>query len=339
MTSALPPPPPPTSPPPAPPPSPGGSATTTTAKPGWWDVRRWSTQKRWIVGLAVVAIIGTGALGGRDAGAERRPDAVAPQTSTTEVVHATTTVAPTTTAAPTTEAPATTSQPTTTASPPTTVVPSVPRGTPAEVLEVVDGDTVKVDLGGIKTSVRIIGIDTPETVHPSKPVQCFGPEASRRARELLDGQTVGVEYDGTQGRLDKYGRVLAFLWLPDGRLYTTVMLQEGLAKEYTYSSGYKHRSEHLAAEQDARANGRGLWAASTCDGDTDQTDPSSAKAPSAPPAPKPAPAPPAPAPSTGGDVYYANCTAARNAGVAPIHRGEPGYRSALDRDDDGVACE
>jgi micrococcal nuclease len=77
-----------------------------------------------------------------------------------------------------------------------------PRG----VVRVVDGDTVVI---APDTTVRLIGIDTPETVDPRKPVQCFGREASAYAHLLLDGRSVSLEYDPTQGRLDRYGRTLA----------------------------------------------------------------------------------------------------------------------------------
>lgn len=342
MASSLPPPPPP---PPTgePSPSAGGppspSAGTTTgvrsARTGrWWDVRRWSTAQRWIVGIIAVLLVASGFAAGGDGDSGKaaaiappatEPDAADPTTTSTEETTTTTEESTTSTAPTTTEAPTTTAA----HRPPTTAA-KAPTGTPARVVSVVDGDTVKVDLGGITTSIRIIGIDTPEIVHPNKPVECFGPEASQRAHELLDGQTVGVEYDGTQGRLDRYGRTLAYLRLPDGRLYTSVMLREGFAKEYTYDGPYKHLAEHLDAEQDARANGRGLWSLSTCGGDTDQPDPNrAAPAPSAPPA----------APGSGLKVHYKNCAEARAAGAAPIHRGQPGYRAALDRDGDGIACE
>lgn len=209
----------------------------------------------------------------------------------------------------------------------------VPRGKPAKVVKVVDGDTVHVDRSGQTLKIRIVGIDTPETVHPGKPVQCYGPEASRRAEELMGGKTVGIEYDDSQGRLDRYGRTLAFIWLPDGRLYTEVMLEEGFAEEYTYDGAYKYLERHRAAQDRARQDGRGLWAHDTCNGDTEQPDPNT-------PVPTTrTPAPQAPSGGRGGEVYYENCAAARAAGAAPIHRGEPGYREALDGDRDGVACE
>jgi micrococcal nuclease len=111
-------------------------------------------------------------------------------------------------------------------------------------------------------------MDTPETVDPRKPVQCFGREASARAHRLLDGQAVRLEYDATQGRLDKYGRTLAYVRMGDGRLYNEVMIADGYAHEYTYAIPYRYQSQFVAAERAARAGDRGLWSPTTCAGDT-----------------------------------------------------------------------
>src|SRR5215216_3683085 len=89
---------------------------------------------------------------------------------------------------------------------------------PGTVINVVDGDTVDVQFAdGGTERIRLIGIDTPEVVDPHEPVQCFGREASARAHDLLDGRAVLVELDPTQGERDRYGRLLAYLWLSDGR--------------------------------------------------------------------------------------------------------------------------
>lgn len=88
---------------------------------------------------------------------------------------------------------------------------------PYRVLRVVDGDTVHVAYRGRDTTVRLIGVDTPETVHPTEPVQCFGREASEHAHRLLDGRRVYVATDPSQDTRDRYGRLLAYLWLPTGK--------------------------------------------------------------------------------------------------------------------------
>ena len=84
------------------------------------------------------------------------------------------------------------------------------------VTKVVDGDTIEVQFEGVKETIRFIGIDTPETKDPRKPVQCFGQEASNKMKELVENKQVILESDPSQGELDKYGRLLRFLFLPDG---------------------------------------------------------------------------------------------------------------------------
>ena len=103
-----------------------------------------------------------------------------------------------------------------------------------KVLAVVDGDTIKIDTKAGPLTVRIIGIDTPETVHPFKPVEPLGPEATARARELLIDKTVRIQYDPdpAHDRWGKYGRLLAYIELPDGRDFGLIMIREGLAKAY-----------------------------------------------------------------------------------------------------------
>jgi len=85
-----------------------------------------------------------------------------------------------------------------------------------DVVSVVDGDTIKVSIDGKTTTLRLIGIDTPETVDPRKLVQCFGLEASKKAKELLTGRKVRIEQDPTQDKIDKYGRLLAYVYRDDG---------------------------------------------------------------------------------------------------------------------------
>ncbi len=139
---------------------------------------------------------------------------------------------------------------------------------PFVVTSVTDGDTIRVDIDGQSTRVRLIGIDTPEVNDPRKPVQCFGREASRRARELMDGTQVWLEYDPSQSRRDRYGRTLAYVWLADAVLVNEEMVNEGFAHEYTYGAPYKYRDIFRIAEQAARAAERGLWSPATCAGES-----------------------------------------------------------------------
>jgi endonuclease YncB( thermonuclease family) len=138
------------------------------------------------------------------------------------------------------------------------------------VVDVVDGDTIKVDRSGVEVTVRMLGMDTPETHDPRKPVQCFGAAAAARAKQLLTGTSVGLTRDPSQAAHDKYGRELDYVWLPNGTLYDWVMIRDGYAHEYTYQRPYEYRVAFLAAQQEARSAGRGFWATSTCGGNTTQ---------------------------------------------------------------------
>ena len=121
------------------------------------------------------------------------------------------------------------------------------------VERVIDGDTVELVSNGDSIIVRVVGIDTPETVHPRRPIEPGGPEASARARVLLAGQAVVFRYDPDErrDRTDRYGRVLGFLELPDGRDYGLVMIQEGHAVAYTRFR-FSRQAEYVEAERRAR---------------------------------------------------------------------------------------
>jgi micrococcal nuclease len=146
-----------------------------------------------------------------------------------------------------------------TPAPPAGDEPALPAGLPsATIARVIDGDTVDVTLDGQPLRVRLIGIDTPETVDPRKPIECFGREASARAHELLDGQAVFIEDDPSQGDVDRYGRALRYIWLADGRLFNLELVAQGYAFEYTYNLPYRYQAQFKQAQRDARAQQRGL---------------------------------------------------------------------------------
>lgn len=130
---------------------------------------------------------------------------------------------------------------------------------PATVIEVVDGDTVVVRLDdGRVDTVRLLGIDTPETVHPDKGVECFGPEASQAARERFAGRRVALEHD-VEVR-DRYGRRLAYVFV-DGVRVNDEILRNGYGRLLVITPNEAHARSLLAAELEARAAGRGLWGA------------------------------------------------------------------------------
>lgn len=140
-------------------------------------------------------------------------------------------------------------------------VPVEPLQGPFDVVQVVDGDTVRIATGDGRITLRLIGIDTPETVHPSRPVGCFGPEASDEAKRLLRGAQVWIELDPGQGLTDKYDRMLAYVWTSPTDMFNWHMIREGFATEYTYDAAYNHRAAFVAAERVAAGEGRGLWGA------------------------------------------------------------------------------
>ncbi len=123
------------------------------------------------------------------------------------------------------------------------------------VTRVIDGDTIEIEGG---ETIRYIGIDTPETVHPEKPVEYFGKEASEKNRELVEGRIVRLEKD-IQNK-DAYGRLLRYVWLGD-TMVNVELVRLGYAYSYSFPPNVTYQELILQAEQEARQNERGLWAA------------------------------------------------------------------------------
>lgn len=141
-----------------------------------------------------------------------------------------------------------------------------------KVLKVVDGDTLDIDIDGKTERLRLIGMDTPETVDPRKTVQCFGKEASDKAKEILNEKMVSIEADNSQGERDSYGRLLRYVYLEDGTLFNKYMIAEGYAHEYTYQSNpYKYQTDFQETEKQSREAKKGLWNPDTCNGNTTQS--------------------------------------------------------------------
>ena len=133
-------------------------------------------------------------------------------------------------------------------------------------MRVVDGDTIRVLIDGEEKTIRLIGIDTPETKAPQKPVECFGQEATEKLVNLLDDEEVILESDNTQSDQDRYGRLLRYVFLQDGTNVNLEMIKQGYAYEYTYGAPYIYQNEFKQAQQEAQLNDRGLWSPQTCDG-------------------------------------------------------------------------
>ena len=141
--------------------------------------------------------------------------------------------------------------------------PAIAEAQEAVVTRVVDGDTIVVTINGHNEKIRLIGVDTPETVHPNKPVQYFGKEASSFTKRMATGKTVRLELDqasAVTGHRDKYGRLLAYVYLPDGTLLNAEIIRQGYGHAYTRFP-FNKMDEFRALERKAQEAGRGLWAA------------------------------------------------------------------------------
>ena len=133
---------------------------------------------------------------------------------------------------------------------------------PFLVIKTVDGDTIDIDIPDIKngfthTRIRLWGIDTPETVKPDHPVEHFGPEASRFTKDVALGEWVRIELLPHRTR-DKYGRILGYIYLPDGRMLNRELVAHGLAYAYPYSD-HRYDAEFEKLQRTARKNKVGLW--------------------------------------------------------------------------------
>ncbi|MGB3676772.1 MAG: thermonuclease family protein [Candidatus Nanopelagicales bacterium] len=158
-------------------------------------------------------------------------------------------------------------------SPSTPAASADPRPAPtADVVKVVDGDTIDVrdDQRG-RLRIRVLGIDTPETVDPNRTVGCWGPEASAFARDALAGQRVALVGDPTQDSHDKYGRTLAYIVKADGWDYSIEAARAGAARSVVFGRNPVERQGAIAAaEQEAREGHVGMWGP-PCWGNTQST--------------------------------------------------------------------
>lgn len=146
----------------------------------------------------------------------------------------------------------------------------------ATVVRVVDGDTIVVRIGqriqgagagvaeiGQEYPVRLIGIDTPESVRPGTPVECFGREASSAAKALLEGRTVRLVKDVEE--TDRYDRLLRYVYIEE-EMANARLVVNGYATAYTYPPNVRHSDLFVELEREAREGDRGLWSPETCSG-------------------------------------------------------------------------
>lgn len=131
----------------------------------------------------------------------------------------------------------------------------VPNGElTAKVKRVVDGDTFQLEDGH---KVRLIGVNTPESVKPNHPIEPYAKEASAYTKKMLEGQTVTLRFDVEP--LDKYSRWLAYVYMPDGTFYNEILVRQGYAQVMTIQPNVKYQKIFLEAQRDARSHKRGLW--------------------------------------------------------------------------------
>ena len=143
---------------------------------------------------------------------------------------------------------------------PTDLAPTDPSGNAGDVVvvSVTDGDTIRVVLDGDEVPVRLIGIDTPEKDGPYTQAECYGAEATRFTTDILGGKTVRLEFDVE--RYDRYDRTLAYVWI-GGELVNETIARAGYALPLTIPPNVRYADRFVDAAAEARAAGRGLWAA------------------------------------------------------------------------------
>ena len=122
----------------------------------------------------------------------------------------------------------------------------------------VDGDTITIDMNGKKETVRMIGVDTPETHKPNTPVQCYGPAAAAYTKNIIGTNKVRLESDQQSTDRDRYKRLLRYVYLPDGRLIQEELIKNGYGFAYTQFPFTKSDSFEQA-QADAKNANKGLW--------------------------------------------------------------------------------
>lgn len=128
------------------------------------------------------------------------------------------------------------------------------------VTAVYDGDTIEVEMDGVKEKIRLIGVDTPETHHPTKPVGCFGPEASEYTKKALESTIVRLEADEINQNRDRYQRLLRYVYTTDGVLWNERLLSAGYGSALT-AFPFTKIDDFKLSEQNAKATSKGMWSA------------------------------------------------------------------------------
>lgn len=211
---------------------------------------------------------------------------------------------------------------------------SVVEGRWAVVSRVSDGDTIQLDNG---EKVRMIGVNTPETVAPNTPKQPYGEEASAFTKSRLEGKKVFIETDVEEK--DRYGRTLAYVFVQEPTseaeiqeyMFNAILLRDGYAQLMTIQPNVKYQEMFIGLQRAAREANKGLWALGIYKDSSKSTKDVFLPGTTTPTAKQSA--------EPNKVVVYKSCAEVREAGKAPLRTGDPGYSKQLDRDGDGVACE
>jgi micrococcal nuclease len=189
---------------------------------------------------------------------------------------------------------------------------------------VIEGDTIEVRFKDRTIDVRLIGIDTPETVAPGEPVECYGPAASHFTENSLEGKDVLLEFDVE--RTDRFGRTLAYVWTDDD-LFNETLVRRGFAQVSTFPPNVKYVDRFVTAQREARHADRGLWGLCEILGGLSEGDGGSAGGGNCDPSYSGVCIPPYPPDLDCGDIAFTNFQ---------VTGSDP---HGFDGDNDGIGCE
>jgi micrococcal nuclease len=123
----------------------------------------------------------------------------------------------------------------------------------------IDGDTIAITMNGKTETIRMIGVDTPETHKPNSPVQCYGPAAAAYVKNIIGSQSVRLAADPKSTNRDRYDRLLRYVYMPDGRMVETEVIKNGYGFAYT-NFPFTKRAEFVDLQDRANTAAKGLWA-------------------------------------------------------------------------------
>lgn len=161
-----------------------------------------------------------------------------------------------------------TATPIPTQTPTITVTPGLTQPTAlsaGRVVRVINGDSIDLLFRGQERRLVLIGLDAPDVARALSTSECFGDESLARAAEVLSGVEIFLEFDPRLGNEDRFGRLMAYVWLPDGQMFNLMMLAEGYTREHSFMRPYAYQDHFKQAEQDARDHNLGLWSSDICE--------------------------------------------------------------------------